>query len=152
VQQVGEQIAYFHQANEKATGAYDPSRVKVARAMYTAPTAEQARQDAEAPFLWFKKTADEVSAPPERRLDLLPANFATYRRRFATEPTFNYQDMTDQVILFGSPEQVAERVEGLRQSGVESLILFVNFGGIDSQKVKDSLELFATDVMPQFKD
>jgi alkanesulfonate monooxygenase SsuD/methylene tetrahydromethanopterin reductase-like flavin-dependent oxidoreductase (luciferase family) len=93
-----------------------------------------------------------VSAPPERRLDLLPANFATYRRRFATEPTFNYQDMTDQVILFGSPEQVAERVEGLRQSGVESLILFVNFGGIDSQKVKDSLELFATDVMPQFKD
>ncbi len=151
-QQVGEQIAYFRQANEQATGAYEPCRVKVARAMYTAPTAEQARRDAESPFLWFKKTADEVSAPPERRLDLLPANFAHYRRRFATEATFNYQDLTEQVILFGSPEQVAERVETLRQSGVESLILFVNFGGIDSQKVKDSLELFATQVMPQFKD
>ncbi len=151
-QQVGEQVAYFRRANEEATGAYDPSRVKVARAMYTAPTAEQARQDAEAPFLWFKKTADEVSAPPERRLDLLPTNFANYRQRFATEATFNYQDMTDQVILFGSPEQVAQRVEELRQLGVESLILFVNFGGIDSQKVKDSLELFATQVMPQFKD
>lgn len=83
-QQVGEQIAYFRQANEQATGAYEPCRVKVARAMYTAPTAEQARRDAESPFLWFKKTADEVSAPPERRLDLLPANFAHYRRRFAT--------------------------------------------------------------------
>jgi hypothetical protein len=35
------------------------------------------------------------SAPPERRLDLLPDNFAPYRRRFATEATFNYQDLTD---------------------------------------------------------
>ena len=93
-----------------------------------------------------------MSAPPERRLDLLPDNFAPYRRRFATEATFNYQDMTERVILFGSPEQVAERVEALRQAGVESLILFVNFGGIDSQKVKDSLELFATEVMPRFKE
>ena len=56
------------------------------------------------------------------------------------------------MILFGSPDQVAERVETLRQSGVESLILFVNFGGIDSQHVKDSLELFAAEVMPRFKD
>ena len=120
-QQVGDQIAYFRHANEQATGVYDPHRVKVARAMYTAPTAEQARRDAEAPFLWFKKTADEVSAPPERRLDLLPDNFAPYRRRFATDTTFNYQEQTDQVILFGSPDQVAARVEALRQSGVESL-------------------------------
>jgi len=151
-QQVGEQIASFRQANEQATGVYDLYRVKVARAMYTAPTAEQARRDAEVPFLWFKQTADEVSTPPERRLDLLPDNFARYRRRFATEATFDYQDMTEQVILFGSPDQVAERVETLRQLGVKSLILFVNFGGIDSQKVKDSLELFATKVMPQFTE
>jgi len=83
---------------------------------------------------------------------LLPENFARYRRRFAAEAAFNYQDMTDQVILFGEPEQVAERVDTLRQLGVDSLILFVNFGGIDSRKVKDSLERFAAKVMPQFKD
>ena len=150
-QQVGEQVAYFRQANEQASGVYDPYRVKVARAMYTAPTPEQARREAEAPFMWFKKTAEAVSAPPERRTDLLPENFAHYRRRFATEAAFHYQDMVDQVILFGSHEQVAERVAALQQVGVESLILFVNFGGIESQKVKDSLELFATKVMPQFK-
>ena len=45
---------------------------------------------------------------------------------------------------------MAERVEGLRQAGVENLIFFVNYGGIESQKVMDSLELFATEVMPQF--
>ena len=35
--------------------------------MYTAPTRQQAREDAEAPFMWFKTTGDEVGAPPERR-------------------------------------------------------------------------------------
>lgn len=152
LQQVGEQVAAFRQMVEKARGAYDPYRVKVARAMYTAPTPEQVRRDAEAPFMWFKMTADEVSAPPQRRTELLPDNFAHYRRRFAAEAAFNYQDMADRVLLFGTPEQVAERVETLRQAGVASLILFVNYGGIDSQKVKDSLELFATEVMPRFKE
>jgi alkanesulfonate monooxygenase SsuD/methylene tetrahydromethanopterin reductase-like flavin-dependent oxidoreductase (luciferase family) len=152
LQQVGEQVAYFRQAVEQVHGAYDPYRVKVARAMYTAPTVEQARRDAETPFMWFKMTADEVSAPPQRRTELLPDNFAHYRRRFAAQAAFNYQDMADRVLLFGTPQQVAERVETLRQAGVASLILFVNYGGIDSQKVKDSLELFATEVMPRFKE
>jgi alkanesulfonate monooxygenase SsuD/methylene tetrahydromethanopterin reductase-like flavin-dependent oxidoreductase (luciferase family) len=151
-QQVGEQVKYFLGAIEAAGGEPNPRRVKVARAMYTAPTQEQARREAEAPFMWFKMTADEVSAPPDRRIDLLPANFENYRRRFATEARFNYQDMVEQVVLFGSPQHVAERVEVLRQAGVESLILFVNYGGIESQKVKDSLELFAREVMPQFQD
>ena len=60
--------------------------------------------------------------------------------------------MSDQVILFGSPDQVSENVDTLRRSGVENIILFVNYGGIENQKVKDSLELFATEVMPQFQD
>jgi hypothetical protein len=33
-----------------------------------------------------------------------------------------------------------------------NLIFFVNYGGIENRKVLDSLELFATQVMPLFKD
>ena len=40
----------------------------------------------------------------------------------------------------------------MRKSGVKSVIFFTNYGGIESQKVKDSLELFATEVMPHFQD
>ena len=60
--------------------------------------------------------------------------------------------MFDNVALFGTPGQVAERVDGLRQAVVENLIFFVNYGGIESQKELDSLELFATEIMPQFAD
>lgn len=150
--QVAEQVAYFRGAVGEAGGDYDPHRVKVARAMYTAATAEQARQDAEEPFMWFKMTGDEVGSPPERRGELLPENYQQYRRRFAAETAFDYDDMAERVILFGDPEQVAERVERLRQAGVSSVIFFTNYGGIASDKVKASLELFATEVMPHFQD
>ena len=150
--QVAEQVAYFRGAVGEAGGDYDPHRVKVARAMYTAPTTAQARQDAEEPFMWFKMTGDEVGAPPERRGELLPENYQHYRRRFAAETAFDYDDMAERVILFGDPEQVAARVERLRQAGVASIIFFTNYGGISSDKVKKSLELFATEVMPHFQD
>ena len=55
-------------------------------------------------------------------------------------------------MLFGSPDAVAHRIGRLRDSGVENLIFFVNFGGIEHQKVLASLELFAAEVMPQFVD
>ena len=54
--------------------------------------------------------------------------------------------------IFGTPEFVAERIAGLQQAGIENLIFFVNYGGIENRKVLDSLELFATQVMPLFKD
>ena len=60
--------------------------------------------------------------------------------------------MAENAILFGTPEAITELIESLRQDGVENLILFVNYGGIESRKVVDSLTLFAEEVMPHFKD
>ena len=93
-----------------------------------------------------------MGAPPERRGELLPENFAEYRRRFSAEASFDFDAMSENVILFGTPDQVAEKVDLLRQSGVEKVILFVNYGGIAHQKVKNSLELFAKEIMPSFAD
>jgi alkanesulfonate monooxygenase SsuD/methylene tetrahydromethanopterin reductase-like flavin-dependent oxidoreductase (luciferase family) len=75
-----------------------------------------------------------------------------YRRRFARGVYANYDAMWEHVAIFGTPEHVAERLESLWQTGVEKLIFFVNYGGIEHQKVLDSLELFAAKVMPLFKD
>jgi len=85
-------------------------------------------------------------------VELLPDDFKEYRRRFARGVYANYDAMWENVAIFGAPEFVAERIEGLRQSGIENLIFFVNYGGIEHRKVLDSLELFAAKVMPLFKD
>jgi alkanesulfonate monooxygenase SsuD/methylene tetrahydromethanopterin reductase-like flavin-dependent oxidoreductase (luciferase family) len=120
--------------------------------MYTTTSEDKARRDTEAPFMWFKRTGQEVGAPPENRTELLPDEFSSYRRRFSRDTGFDYDAMFENVALFGTPGQVAERVENLRQSGVENLIFFINYGGIEHRKVMDSLELFAAQVMPQFAD
>jgi alkanesulfonate monooxygenase SsuD/methylene tetrahydromethanopterin reductase-like flavin-dependent oxidoreductase (luciferase family) len=84
-------------------------------------------------------------------VDLLPDDFKEYRRRYARGVYANYDAMWENVALFGTPEDVAERIAWLRHAGVENLIFFVNYGGIENRKVLDSLELFATHVMPLFK-
>ena len=60
--------------------------------------------------------------------------------------------MCENVVLFGTPEKLSEKVQLLSDSGVKKIILFVNYGGIESTKVKKSLELFAKEVIPQFQD
>jgi alkanesulfonate monooxygenase SsuD/methylene tetrahydromethanopterin reductase-like flavin-dependent oxidoreductase (luciferase family) len=151
-QQVAAQVEYFRSAVADAGGTYHADRVVTARAMYTARSQEQARQDTEAPFMWFKRTGQEVSAPPDHQVELLPDDFKEYRRRYARGVYANYEAMWENVTLFGTPASVAERIDGLRHAGVEHLIFFVNYGGIEHRKVLDSLELFATQVMPLFTD
>ena len=150
--QVADQVRLYQDSLAEVEAEYTPQRVVVARAMYAAPTTEQARHEAEIPFMWFKDTGQEVSAPPGQRVDLLPDEFAAYRSRYLPDARFDYKARCDDVMLFGSAENIADRIGRLRDSGVENLIFFVNFGGIDNRRVMDSLELFATEVMPQFSD
>jgi alkanesulfonate monooxygenase SsuD/methylene tetrahydromethanopterin reductase-like flavin-dependent oxidoreductase (luciferase family) len=149
--QVGQQVAYFSAALGEAGFSYSPDRVVAARAMYTAPSLEQARRDTEGPFMWFKRTGQEVSAPPDHRVELLPEDFKEYRRRYSPGASASYDAMLENITLFGTPDLVAERIERLREAGVENLIFFVNYGGIENRKVLASLELFASEVMPLFK-
>ena len=149
-QQVAAQAEYFHSAVEEAGFTYSPDKVIAARAMYTARSQEQARRDTEAPFMWFKRTGQEVGAPPDHRVELLPDDFKEYRRRFARGVYANYDAMSENVAIFGTPEFVAERIAGLQQAGIENLIFFVNYGGIAHHKVCNSLELSSKEVIPQF--
>ncbi len=150
--QVAQQVEFYKGALAEADKDYSPPRVVAARAMYVAPTTERAQEEAEVPFMWFKQTGQEVSAPPGQRVELLPDEFAAYRSRYTPDARFDYRARCDDVMLFGSTDFISEGIGRLRDSGVENLIFFVNFGGIENQKVLDSLELFATEVMPQFAD
>ena len=64
----------------------------------------------------------------------------------------DYEEMCEKVVLFGTPDELIEKIQLLSDLGVRKIILFVNYGGIESTKVKKSLELFAKEVMPQFQD
>ena len=150
--QVASQVRFFRDSLAEVEASYSPARVVVARAMYASPTTERARSEAEIPFMWFKQTGQEVSAPPGHNVGLLPDEFAEYRGRYAPDARFDYGARCEDVMLFGSTGHIAERIGRLQDAGVENLIFFVNFGGIEHRKVLDSLELFAAEVMPEFAD
>ena len=124
----------------------------MARAMYTASSVAKSRQDTKAPFMWFKQTGQEVGAPRDNNVELLPDEYQAYRERFARDVTFDYDAMYDNVALFGTPDVITQRIQNLQKSGVEKIIFFINYGGIDHQKVLDSLDLFSKEVMPHFQN
>lgn len=148
--QVADQVRLYQNSLAEADAEYTARRVVVARAMHCASSTEQARREAEIPFTWFRETGQEVSAPPERRVELLPDEFAAYRSRYTPDARFDFRARCEDVMLFGSPDHIAGRIGQLLEAGVEKLIFFVNFGGIEHQRVLDSLALFASEVMPQF--
>jgi alkanesulfonate monooxygenase SsuD/methylene tetrahydromethanopterin reductase-like flavin-dependent oxidoreductase (luciferase family) len=118
--------------------------------MYTALNVSQSRNDTEVPFMWFKQTGQDVGAPPDNEVELLPEEYQAYRSRFAKDITLDYNAMYENVALFGTPDDITAKIKDLEKSGVEKLIFFINFGGIEHKKVLDSLDLFAKEVMPNF--
>jgi len=52
------------------------------------------------------------------------------------------------LILFGDPEEVGRRVERLAGLGVTHLLILVNFGALQAERVRASMERFAKSVMP----
>ena len=56
-----------------------------------------------------------------------------------------------QLILAGSPEQVAEQVQELREEcGVNYITLWMEGPGLSHENIMSSIELFGSQVMPRF--
>ena len=100
--------------------------------------------------MYFKETGQEVGAHRDNNVELLPEEYRAYRGRFARDVTFNYNEMYENVMLFVKPDDLTARIKDLEKSGVDKIIFFINFGGIDRQKVLNSLGLFAKEAMPNF--
>jgi len=65
--------------------------------------------------------------------------------------TFNYDYLYPNKVIFGDPDQCAERIKQIRATGMTNVSLLANFGGLDPAKILASLERFAKYVMPRFQ-
>jgi alkanesulfonate monooxygenase SsuD/methylene tetrahydromethanopterin reductase-like flavin-dependent oxidoreductase (luciferase family) len=55
-------------------------------------------------------------------------------------------------LVLGTPEFAAQRMEEVRNDmGQQEVILWMQVGGLDDKHVRDSMRLFAKEVMPRFK-
>jgi alkanesulfonate monooxygenase SsuD/methylene tetrahydromethanopterin reductase-like flavin-dependent oxidoreductase (luciferase family) len=54
------------------------------------------------------------------------------------------------LILFGDAEQVSSRIRELEAAGMNHLMILVDFGALQAERVRASLQRFVREVMPNF--
>jgi alkanesulfonate monooxygenase SsuD/methylene tetrahydromethanopterin reductase-like flavin-dependent oxidoreductase (luciferase family) len=121
----------------------DPTSAPLAtqRIVYVAPTHEEARE-AEEGAIWAYRASVRYSRPttppPDSVADGGPVEGEPPR-----------EDLVGRMIA-GTPDEVAEKVERLRQLSITSLICLMDAPGLDPRLVRRSMRLFAEQVAPRF--
>jgi alkanesulfonate monooxygenase SsuD/methylene tetrahydromethanopterin reductase-like flavin-dependent oxidoreductase (luciferase family) len=125
-------------------GAFVNEQVNSASVMYCAPTDEQAIEEgqafAEAFFLVANQTMGIGSIYPTLGYQR-GANAATSGTK-----TVNRRDMP-----IGSPGSCIDAIRRWEQIGVDRMVFLISFDNVvPIERIKDSLRLFAAEVMPAF--
>jgi len=125
-------VAQFRAEVETRGRVFDPMEVGVARAVHV--TTDR----------------DDLAAALERRFQghmrinrLAQRPDGDKRERFGADA--EVRRVCDETALFGSPDEIARKLENLRVGGVEYVL--INFGGS-----RDNIRRFARDIMPAFLD
>jgi alkanesulfonate monooxygenase SsuD/methylene tetrahydromethanopterin reductase-like flavin-dependent oxidoreductase (luciferase family) len=112
---------------------WDPMDVAVARAVHFADTPEEL----EAAYVRRFQGHLRINKLAERPGD--------ERERFARHDEAAIRRHCDETAIFGTPDQIARKLEVLQKGGVEYVI--VNFGGS-----RENIRRFAREIMPAFAD
>jgi alkanesulfonate monooxygenase SsuD/methylene tetrahydromethanopterin reductase-like flavin-dependent oxidoreductase (luciferase family) len=132
---VAERIALFKAEVEKRGRVFDPMDVGVARAYFVA------KDEAD------KEAALERRLEAQRRLAAVSSAPGTKN----TASIMAYSDTreaSEESALYGTPDEIAKKLERLKGLGVAYILLNGGGGGL----AHDSLSRFAREVMPAFAD
>jgi alkanesulfonate monooxygenase SsuD/methylene tetrahydromethanopterin reductase-like flavin-dependent oxidoreductase (luciferase family) len=131
---VAERIGVFKTAVQARGRAYDPMDVGVARAFYVAK--DQADKNA----------ALERRLEAQRRLAAVSNAPDGTKSKSSIMAFSDTREASEESALYGTPEEIARKLERLQQLGVGYVLL--NGGG----PAQDSLRRFAREVIPGFAD
>jgi natural product biosynthesis luciferase-like monooxygenase protein len=112
---------------------------------YCGETTAEAREEPREALLRYLRTAGESN-----REAAYSEQYAAYKDLREGFKLMDYDHLYPQRVIFGDPQQCAERIAQIRASGVTNVGLLANFGGLEHTKVLASLDRFAAQVMPRF--
>jgi alkanesulfonate monooxygenase SsuD/methylene tetrahydromethanopterin reductase-like flavin-dependent oxidoreductase (luciferase family) len=132
MQETGRRFALYRDAMRENGFGFDPSQVGVARAFYVArdETEKQAALDRR---IAAQRRLHAISQRPDGTNTASIMAFSDTR------------EASEESALYGNPDQIARKLEQLRDMGVEYVLL--NGGGTS----RENLRRFAKEVMPAFR-
>ena len=139
LEDVAESIAVFKQAVEASGRVYDPMMVGVTRAIFVAENAQE-RDDALERRLANRLRQLKVATHPDGTVHGGPD-------RSSGDPN----EVNINSAIYGSPDEIARKLEALRQSGA-GYILMNGGGSGGGERGRRSLRRFAKEIMPLFNE
>ncbi|HJY82084.1 MAG TPA: LLM class flavin-dependent oxidoreductase [Candidatus Binatia bacterium] len=129
--------AYGYKTDPEVLGVYH---------FYCGETAAEAKDEPREAMLRYinavKESNQEAAYSDQYRM------YQGFQQAFQT---FNYDYLYPNKVIFGDPDQCAERIKQIQATGMTNVSLLANFGGLDPAKILASLERFAKYVMPRFQ-
>jgi alkanesulfonate monooxygenase SsuD/methylene tetrahydromethanopterin reductase-like flavin-dependent oxidoreductase (luciferase family) len=126
-----ERFNIYKAAVEASGRRFDPTDVGVSRAFFVARTSEEKAKAIETRFANQQRLVKAGSAPAEKST----ASLLSFDQTL---------DAAGDSALFGTPDEIAAKLETLRAAGIEHLLLNGPTGS------RENLRAFARDVMPAF--
>lgn len=138
--------ALFREACEKCGRRFTDIELPIIRHIYVAESTDQAQREARDAVMRYFMTFGRQTV--EIRTQQVSDQYKYYRQ----PPTdVTYEQLLDAALIFGDPDYVVGKIRRQQQKeGFNSLICWLNFGGLEHEKVLKSMELFAKKVMPNF--
>jgi alkanesulfonate monooxygenase SsuD/methylene tetrahydromethanopterin reductase-like flavin-dependent oxidoreductase (luciferase family) len=127
------------------------SQWTVSKHVYVAPTDEEARADAEPAERWYTDAFIRSLSPVgvSGQPGASDADAGRMRQRLAV---LDFDKLVEGPLIIGSPDTVARKVAELQSHGVGELICWMSFGGLAPEKVRRSMRLFASEVLPGVRE
>jgi alkanesulfonate monooxygenase SsuD/methylene tetrahydromethanopterin reductase-like flavin-dependent oxidoreductase (luciferase family) len=134
----------------KAAGHPGEGQVFLRAPVYVAETAEQARSEPEESIMYFYRYLGERLVDSATRAGVRAIEDRAARG--GRLQTISYDEALRDKIIVGTPEQVADRLMGLKEEiGLDGILAEMNCGTkIPHQRVMKSLQLLCEKVKPQF--
>lgn len=119
--------------------------------IYVGESDAQVKADIKDYVMWYVRTAAKLWG--ERDRSKVSAHYANYNDILEWLDVVSFEEIYNDLGMFGTPDAVAEKVRWMRdEGGVDQLINFMWIGGFEQEKALRNMELFAKEVMPQFKE
>jgi len=117
---------------------------------YVGESESRARHEPQQSALWYFQTIARLIAPGPG--GEVPEDYRFYARARPHLAAVEYDQLYDDVLLFGEPARVVERIHALREElGVTYLLCWMNFGGLDRELARASIRRFAEKVIPRLR-
>jgi alkanesulfonate monooxygenase SsuD/methylene tetrahydromethanopterin reductase-like flavin-dependent oxidoreductase (luciferase family) len=126
-----ERVAHFRSELEKRGGTFEPTQVGVARGLFVANNAEE------------REAAMQKRVEARARIDAL-AQRPDGNNRSSLMDFADTRAVAEEGALFGTPDEIAEKLERMRKGGIEYVLLTDAGGG------SEGLRRFAREIMPAF--